>query len=558
MGMADFAQFICSLGSRQPGARVVLAPMSGVSDLGMRRVAQDFGASLTITEMVDSDFYTSGEQASRVKADGHGIAGHVVQIAGCDPVTLAEAARLAEAEGAAMVDINMGCPAKKVVGGLAGSALMRDLDQAVALVRAVVGAVAVPVSLKMRLGWDDASRNAPELARRAEAEGVAMLTVHGRTRCQFYKGVADWAAIRAVVDEVDIPVVANGDCASAADARAMLAASGAAAVMVGRAAVGRPWLVGAIGRALAEGGEAETPPAVARMNAALAHYEFLLSGVRRRAGRASRAQASRRLRHPFRLRTRHGASPRARDERPARRCAAAARRSVHPRPYGRQHEVGRMSARRSFRLLGKSKPIGEPLPAVTGVMQALAALQVLDALPNPILTIDEDGVIESANPAAETFFGTSLSAGRRQELESLLPVGSSLLTLIEQIREEGGAINEYRVDLGLPRLGVERLVDIFVSPVMPQSKTMVVMLRERTIAEKLDRQHALRRRARRPRRGLWRRHRRWGCPARRRWRRRAPDAGRRRGRLRRRPGRRPGPGCGRSHRGAARPGCRPG
>ncbi len=274
--MVDFAQFMRNIGSRHSDARVVLAPMSGVSDLGMRRAAQDFGASLTVTEMVDSAFFTAGEKASRLKSDGAGIACHVVQIAGCDAGLLAEAARLAEGEGAAMIDINMGCPARKVVGGLAGSALMRDLDQAVSLVRAVVGAVKVPVSLKMRLGWDDASRNAPELARRAEAEGVAMLTVHGRTRCQFYKGSADWAAIRAVVDAVDIPVVANGDCTSAADARAMLAASGASAVMVGRAAVGRPWLVGGIGRALAGSGEAEVPSAAARAAAALAHYDTLL------------------------------------------------------------------------------------------------------------------------------------------------------------------------------------------------------------------------------------------------------------------------------------------
>lgn len=151
-----------------------------------------------------------------------------------------------------------------------------------------------------------------------------------------------------------------------------------------------------------------------------------------------------------------------------------------------------MSARRSFRLLSKTRPATATLPMASGVVQAVGALQVLDALPHPILTIAEDGLIESANPAAEAFFGTSLSPTRQQTLEGLLPIGSSLLTLIEQVREDGGAINEYRVDLGLPRLGVERLVDIFVAPVMPQSKTMVVMLRERTIAEKLDRQHAQR------------------------------------------------------------------
>ena len=197
--------------------RAFLAPMSGVTDLAMRREAQRFGASLVVSEMVDCDFYASGDAASRVKADGAGIACHVVQIAGCDPGRLAEAARLAEGQGAALIDINMGCPAKKVVGGLAGSALMRDLAHAVSLVRATVAAVSVPVTVKMRLGWDEASLNAPELARRAEAEGAAMITVHGRTRCQFYKGEADWAAIRAVAAAVSIPVVANGDCTSIAD-----------------------------------------------------------------------------------------------------------------------------------------------------------------------------------------------------------------------------------------------------------------------------------------------------------------------------------------------------
>ena len=186
MGMSKFAHLASRLGLKTPEITAVLAPMSGITDLGMRLAAQNFGASLVVSEMVDSDFLVAGDAATLVKAEGAGIACHVVQIAGCDPVRMADAARLAEGNGATMIDINMGCPAKKVVGGLAGSALMRDLDHAIDLIRATVGAVAVPVSLKMRLGWDDASRNAPELARRAAAEGVAMITVHGRTRCQFY------------------------------------------------------------------------------------------------------------------------------------------------------------------------------------------------------------------------------------------------------------------------------------------------------------------------------------------------------------------------------------
>ncbi|MGW5956470.1 tRNA dihydrouridine synthase DusB [Methylorubrum thiocyanatum] len=255
---------------------VLLAPLSGVTDLHMRRLAQRLGASAVVSEMVAAAELAKGDAESQVRAEGAGISPHVVQFAGCAPAPMAEAARIAVANGADAIDINMGCPAKTVTGGESGSALMRDLDHAARLLEAVRGAVAVPVTVKMRLGWDHASLNAPELARRAEALGLNGVTVHGRTRQQFYKGRADWSAIRAVVEAVDIPVIANGDVTSLDEARACLRESGAAGVMIGRAAVGRPWLVGEIAAGLA--GRAVVPlSAEARAAAACEHYEGLIA-----------------------------------------------------------------------------------------------------------------------------------------------------------------------------------------------------------------------------------------------------------------------------------------
>jgi tRNA-dihydrouridine synthase B len=242
--------------------RVLLAPMSGVTDAPFRRLTASLGAGLVVSEMTASDDLVNGRPMSQLRCEATGVGPHVVQLAGCQTRWMAEGARIAEAAGADIIDINMGCPARHVTGGQAGSALMRDLDHALTLIEATVAAVKVPVTLKMRLGWDDHCRNAPQLARRAEEAGVQLISVHGRTRCQFYKGEADWSAVRAVKDAINIPLVVNGDITSFETALAALEMSGADAVMVGRGAQGRPWLPGQIGRRI-ETGIAEQAPTLA-------------------------------------------------------------------------------------------------------------------------------------------------------------------------------------------------------------------------------------------------------------------------------------------------------
>jgi tRNA-dihydrouridine synthase B len=228
------------IGDIEIANRVLLAPMSGVTDAPFRRLTASLGAGLVVSEMTASNDLVNGRPMSQLRCEATGIGPHVVQLAGCETHWMAEGARIAEAAGADIIDINMGCPARHVTGGQSGSALMRDLDHALKLIEATIAAVKVPVTLKMRLGWDDRSLNAPQLARRAEAAGVRLISVHGRTRCQFYKGEADWSAVRAVRDAIRIPLVVNGDITSFESALAALEMSGADAVMVGRGARGRP------------------------------------------------------------------------------------------------------------------------------------------------------------------------------------------------------------------------------------------------------------------------------------------------------------------------------
>jgi tRNA-dihydrouridine synthase B len=266
------------IGNIQLETNVLLAPMSGVTDLPYRKIVKEFGAGLVISEMIASramilETRQSMQKCAILQDDASAAS---VQLAGCDPTVMAEAAKMNEDLGAKIIDINFGCPVKKVVGGNAGSALMKDVPLATKILEATVKAVKIPVTLKMRMGWNHQSLNAPELAKIAEDLGIQMITVHGRTRCQLYDGIADWKFIRNVKNVVKMPVIANGDILNWHDAKAALEESGADGVMIGRGAYGKPWLINQISHYLQTGEELEDPSFSTKRDTIIRHYQDIL------------------------------------------------------------------------------------------------------------------------------------------------------------------------------------------------------------------------------------------------------------------------------------------
>ncbi len=474
---------------------VIMAPLSGVTDLPFRRLARAQGAGLVVSEMIASwAMLRENRNTLRMaELDGKPSA---IQLAGCDPEAMAEAARMSVDLGADIIDINFGCPVKKVaVGQAAGSALMRDEIAAARILEATARAVPVPVTLKMRMGWDHASLNAPSLARIAEQSGIRMVTVHGRTRQQFYTGQADWAFVATVKQAVGIPVVVNGDILTVDDAASALRQSGADGVMIGRGCYGRPWFPAQVAQFLRHGERRADPALADQKKILISHYHSILAHFGSHAGRPPGPQARLLV---FARPARLGRVPR-RDEpadRTARR-AGADRRPIRPPDCPRLCPRAR---RRRARPGGSRmrNVVARAALAVVGRREAQRppdSVALMSALPVPVVLLDRADAFRFINPAAELFLGISAAQSASLSLTDLLPADHPIFMLIGQVREGDIVVSDHDMTLDSPRLR-KHGITVQGTPLPEEPGSVLLVFQDASAARALDRQLTFRSAAR--------------------------------------------------------------